>query len=67
MHRNWIKMLKESRNFWQTLAKYYLFFVQFASLPKKVLPKFAKVRLTSPLYTENAVPKRSVLLIGVLH
>ena len=41
MRRNWIKMLKESRNFWQTLAN--------LSLPKKVfakvcqnLPKFAK-------------------------
>ena len=42
MRRNWIRMLKESRNFWQTLAN--------LSLPKKVfakvcqsLPEFAKV------------------------
>ena len=52
MRRNWIKMLKESRNCWQTLATYYLFF-EFAK--KKCLPKFAKVRLTSPLYNIESI------------
>ena len=54
MRRNWIKMLKESRNFWQTLAKYYLFFEFAKKYVCQSLPKFAKVRLTSPpLYTEE--------------
>ena len=41
-------MLKESRNFWQTLAKYYLFFEFAKKSVCQSLPKFAKVRLPSP-------------------